>query len=371
MINKKPKFYSLKNIRSKNAHYNVIFGERSNGKTFSVLELGLEEYVKDGTQIGIVRRWDEDFRGKRANQLYDTLITEKENKIKKITKGEWDQVVYYSGRWFLAKFDEDLNKTVKSEDPIAFAFALTGMEHDKSTSYPRIKIILFDEFLTRKRYLPDEFVTFMNVVSTIVRHRNNVTIYMLGNTVNKYSPYFSEMGLKHVPRMKQGDIDVYSYGESKLKVAVEYSDSPSKKGKESDTYFAFDNPKLHMITGGVWEMAIYPHCPCKFTSRDIVYIYFIQFESDLLQCEIVQHEDLFFTYIHRKTTPLQDDTKDLIFNPNHSPRPNHRRKITKPINTLEKKIAEFFVKDKVFYQDNEIGEVVRNYLNWCKTAKVE
>lgn len=363
------KFYSLKNILNKQAQYNVIFGERSNGKTFAVLELGLKKYLKDGSQLGLIRRWEEDFKGKRANTLYDGLI--KEDRIRKLTQGEWTGISYYSGRWYLSRWDDDLNKTVKSEDPIAYAFALTGMEHDKSTSYPRIKTIMFDEFLTRKLYLPDEFVTFMNVVSTIVRHRDDISIFMLGNTVNQYSPYFTEMGLKHVKKMKQGDIDIYTYGESGLRVAVEYADSPSKKGKPSDLYFAFDNPKLHMITGGVWEIAIYPHCPCKFTNKEIVYIYFIQFESDLLQCEIVQHEDLFFTYIHRKTTPLRDDTKDLIFNPVHSPRPNHKRKITKPVTLLDKKITEFYINDKVFYQDNEIGEVVRNYLNWCKTARVE
>lgn len=44
---KKQKFYSLDNILSHNATYNVIFGERSNGKTYSVLKLGLENFVNE------------------------------------------------------------------------------------------------------------------------------------------------------------------------------------------------------------------------------------------------------------------------------------------------------------------------------------
>ena len=36
---------------------------------------------------------------------------------------------------------------------------------------------------------------FMNVLSTIIRDRENIKIFMLGNTVNKYCPYFDEMGL--------------------------------------------------------------------------------------------------------------------------------------------------------------------------------
>ena len=31
-----PKFYTLNRILSKNADYNVIFGERSNGKTYEI-----------------------------------------------------------------------------------------------------------------------------------------------------------------------------------------------------------------------------------------------------------------------------------------------------------------------------------------------
>ena len=140
-----------------------------------------------------------------------------------------------------------------------FAFALTQMEHDKSTSYPDVTTIIFDEFLSRIGYLKDEFMLFMNVVSTIVRQRNDVTIYMLGNTVNKYCPYFTEMGLTHVDKMEPGTIDVYTYGESKLKVAVEYCKDHNIDGRKSDSYFAFDNPQLQMITNGVWEVALYPH----------------------------------------------------------------------------------------------------------------
>ena len=32
------KYYSLKKIMSENADYNIIIGERSNGKTYAVLE---------------------------------------------------------------------------------------------------------------------------------------------------------------------------------------------------------------------------------------------------------------------------------------------------------------------------------------------
>lgn len=357
----KQKFYSLKNILTRDAQYNVIFGERSNGKTYAVLKYGIERFAANGEQLAVVRRWQDDFTGKRGNTMFDALISNGE--ITKATKGEWTGVYYYGSKWYFCKHDED-GKRITHEKPFAYGFAISTMEHDKSTAYPNITTICFDEFLTRTAYLPDEFVLFMNVISTIVRHRTNVKIFMLGNTVNRYCPYFKEMGLAHVKEMQPGTIDVYRYGDSELKVAVEYT-LPNKDGKESDFYFAFDNPKLSMITGGTWEIDIYPHCPVKYTPAEIVFTYFIEFSGDLLQCEIICHNDLYFTFIHRKTTELKHPETDLIYTTDFSPRPNYRRKITIPTTPLERRIADLFKKDKVFYADNEVGEIVRNYLIWC------
>lgn len=357
----KKKFYSLKNILSKQAQYNVIFGERSNGKTYSVLKYGIQNFAKEGKQIAILRRWQDDFTGKRGLTMFDSLVSN--NEISKATNGEWTSVYYYGSRWYFCRYEED-GKRFTHETPFAYGFSISAMEHDKSTSYPNITTICFDEFLTRSAYLPDEFVLFMNVVSTIVRHRTDVRIFMLGNTVNKYCPYFKEMGLAHIKNMKPGDIDMYQYGQSELKVAVEYTIS-NKNGKESDFYFAFDNPKLNMITGGTWEIDIYPHCPVKYKPNEILFTYFIDFSGDLLQCEVIQHEDLNFTFIHRKTTELKDTNNTIVYTPDFSALPNYRRKITKPTSNLERKITEHYIRDKVFYSDNEVGEIVRNYLIWC------
>lgn len=354
------KYYSLKNILNKNAQYNVIFGERSNGKTYSVLKYALLNYVNNGEQLAIVRRWQEDFTGKRGATIFNALVLNDE--VSRATGGEWTGVYYYGSRWYLCRYEKD--KRITDEKPFAYGFSISSAEHDKSTSYPEITTICFDEFLTRTSYLPDEFVLFMNVVSTIIRHRTNVKIFMLGNTVNKYCPYFHEMGLTHAREMKSGTIDVYHYGDTDLTVAVEYT-APNKHGKESDLYFAFDNPKLSMITGGAWEINIYPHCPVKYKPKEIMFIYFIEFAGDLLQCEIICHDDINFTFIHRKTTDIKDTETSVIYSPEYSPRPNYKRKITKPTNTLERKIAEHYIKDKVFYSDNEVGEIVRNYLIWC------
>ena len=360
------KYYSLSAILKKDANYNIIIGERSNGKTYASLKYGLEQYVKEGREIAYIRRWKEDIRGKRATQIFAAIVAD--GLVAKLTKGEYTTINYYSGRFFLANYDDNLKKFVNAPEPFCYGFALTDMEHDKSVSFPKVGTIIFDEFLTRRAYLPDEFVLFMNTISTIVRHRADVKIFMLGNTVNKYCPYFKEMGLDKVAEMKQGKIDVYKYGDSSLKVAVEYCSNAIIQRKPSDVYFAFDNPKLQMITGGKWEIDLYPHLPKKYRPKDIVLNYFIEFDDNLLQCEVIDDGKDTFTYIHRKTTPIQSED-DIVFRLVQSPRPNQIMDITKPFNKMTKMIWKYFQLNKVFYQDNEVGEVVRNYMVQCGKMK--
>ena len=46
VIHETPKYYSLDRILSKEACYNIIFGERSNGKTYSVLKYAIKHYFE-------------------------------------------------------------------------------------------------------------------------------------------------------------------------------------------------------------------------------------------------------------------------------------------------------------------------------------
>lgn len=358
-------YYTLDRIKEFKAQYNLIFGKRSNGKTYSVLKEAIEKYAKSGKQTAYIRRYREDFVGKRGQQMFAAMVSD--DIVSKATGGKWDKIKYQSSQWFFAKEDEKGERLITDSQPFCFGFSLAQMEHDKSTSYPNITTIIFDEFISRIGYLPNEFVLFMNVLSTIIRQRNDVTIYMLGNTVNKYCPYFKEMGLGHIEEMEAGKIDLYTYGESKLKVAVERTKNHNIGGRKSDVYFAFDNPSLEMITGGAWELDLYPHCPRKFTDEEIVFKFFVKFNDQVLQGEVVELDDCTFIYFHRKTGEIRHPDRDLIFSEDYDPRPNYVRNLRKSSLDVVKKIGVFFRDSKVFYQDNDVGEVVRNYLTFCKS----
>ena len=246
------------------------------------------------------------------------------------------------------------------------------MEHYKSTSFPRITTIIFDEFMSRNGYLPNEWVLFANSLSTIIRHRDNVKIIMLGNTVNKYCPYFKEMGLNHISDQKPGTVDVYHYGDSGLTVAVEYTGTSVKHGgKASDVYFSFDNPELKMITGGAWEIAIYPHLNVKYRPKDVVYNFFVQFEEEVLHGEIVSLDSGPFIFLHRKTTPIKDETEDIVYTTKPDERWNYRMCLTKHSDKLSLFILKCIRENRVFYSTNEIGEVFRNYIMWSDSFSIK
>ena len=357
------KYYSLNKINKKNATYNVIFGERSNGKTYATLKQVLENYFSDGSQFAYIRRWSVDVQPKRMNNLFNAII--EDGYLEKLSGGKFTAIFYRTGRFYLCTYNDKGKPIYNEEDIIGYAFSLSENEHNKANSYPRVTTIIFDEFLTNKIYLPDEFILFMNTVSTIVRQRTNVKIYMLGNTVNKFCPYFKEMGLTNILTMKQGTIDVYTYGETRLKVAVEYADS-KKKFKKNNFYFAFNNPKLKMITGGAWELNIYPHAPVKWKPKNIIFTYFIDFNDSIYQCEIINKEANVFTYIHEKTTPVKNPDKDIIYTLDYNPKINYNVNILKPLTDYQNKITWFFTHDRVYYQNNNVGDAINNYLKICK-----
>lgn len=370
------KYYSLDEINSMNADYNIVVSGRSDGKTYAGLSEILKNYIYNKKQGAYIRRRAVDMPLVNNEQLFAGIV--QNGLISELTKGEWNDVHYFSKRWYLSKVDEDGNRE-NDPVPFCFGFALSEMEHNKSVSFPDITIVVYDEFLTRSIELKNEWAIFLNVLSTIIRDRADVKIYMLANTVSYYSTYWDNFGID-LSEIPINTIRLYKMGKNEeLSIAVEYYNSGNRK-KDSNKYFCFDDPHVAMITSALWETDLYPHLPLvydeekgryiavDFEDRDIDFTFFVKYKNEVLQCEWVDLNDWDFIFVHKKTTPIKYIDEDIVFSLEANPRANWIPNLLKSKTLISKSIHDMIIEGKIFFQDNVTGETFNKYLQECVSS---
>lgn len=348
----KKKYYCLDKILECDCNYNVIYGKKSNGKTYALLKYIIERYCKYGETGVYVRRYRQEFNAGRAAALFAGHV--QNGVIWEMSDGKYNTVIYKNSKWFLAFYNEHENSYEYDESPFCYAQALTEQRNGASITVPTCTTLVFDEFINRNT-LDDEFFIFNILVSNIKRDRDNLHVFLLGNNIDTYSPYFDEMGLTNIKKQQDGTIDVYTYGDSGNKCAVERTDS-STGADINDRYFAFNNPKLKMITSGEWAIDFYPQCHTHYEPSNIVYRFFIEFDG-LHMCECVDVDGVMFINIVPKTRGKNADT-DLLFSLTHAVETNVFHDIRK-----FPKIWQFFESDRVVYSSNIVGDKIRHFLD--------
>lgn len=256
-MSKEIKWYRLDNILKNDGQYYVIIGERSNGKSYALNEYILDKFFQTGEQFVYVKRYDEDIKKKYMQEVFPPLekyILEKYGK----------RIKFYQGQW-LAYNDGESGKLSDCE-VMGFAMSLAQANRYKGTAYPHVTTILFEEFMSIDcSYIPDEINMFLNLVSTVVRYRTNVKVFMLANTISKYSPYFSALGLK-AHRINKGSVVTKTFTDKrgfKTKFIIERTENvnvfDNKDNAEKIVYNIFGNSGVGaMITTGDFEVHSYP-----------------------------------------------------------------------------------------------------------------
>jgi hypothetical protein len=355
--------YDIGPIDATGATYRMIVGQRSNGKTYSVCKHIIEDYFKEGKRGAYIRRYEESITPKNIQALFNPHL----NLIWELSGNRYNGVFYRAKEFWFVAYDEGGKIVDKSETSFCIAAAINTSENTKGEDRGEVHTIVFDEFMTRSGYLNNEFVRYMNLLSTLIRDRESATIYMLANTVNKYCPYFAEMGLKNIEKLPKGEIAVYSYGTTDLTVAVELCDEVKATKKTASKYFAFDNPQLQMITKGEWEFQVYPRPPYKIFDEDIVLRFYIQFAEQLLCCEIIHSTDKkycndVFIFVHPQTKDIDIEDDTIMYVSNFSSCRMHVRYLNDAPTPGHKLISDLIRRKSVCFSDNDTGEVFRNWL---------
>ena len=349
----KIKYYDLGNILSLNAQYNIIFGERANGKSFAVKKYCISEGLK-GNKFVYLRRYSIDTTANMVTQYFDDMD------IKKLTNNEYDSLEVKSRKINLIQMDYEKMK-VKKRLQICYVMHLSGAEHYKSMSYPNTENMIFEEFVTNEGYLLDEPTKLMNIVSTVFRN-NEGKVFMIGNTVNRICPYFSEWQLTNIPTQEQGSIDTYTvkYDDVSIKIACEYCGNAENKKNKMFFGRAADN-----IIGGSWEVQAYPKPPSG---------------KDYIQCRILLNHTQFKYSInvmtnengecYIKVTPQNKmDTLGMyqfILTQEFNTNPLHVK--TLQHFTIGKLLRKLYNSGKICYSDNltgtEFNNIIKDWLIW-------
>lgn len=354
-------YYDPTDIDNTGALYRLIIGQRSNGKTYSYIKKVIEEYFKSGLPSAYVRRYAEEIRPKYLSEL----LTVHKELILKLSKGQYNSATYRNNQFTLCYVDEETGNVIKKADtPILFTLAVNTWLTAKGQDRGELAYICYDEFMTRDLYLKDEFVDFSNILSSLIRDRKVIAIYMLANTVNKYCPYFVEMGLKNIDEMKQGDIYLYKYNNEKLTVAVEYC-LTAENTKNVAEYYAFENEQLKMITSGEWEIAQYQRlertdfCPNEKTLK---FKFLVDFNEKKIVGEVHHEGDITIVYFH----PLGNSKynwglRDVIYTDKEIISPRHSHSFMVAPTQAHTIIKNLITQGLDYYSDNQTGEVIRNF----------
>lgn len=364
-------YYNIAPIDATGAIYRLIVGQRSNGKTYSVCKHIVEDYFNEDKRGAYIRRYEESITPKNLQSLFNPHL----QLIWELSEHTWNAVFYRAKEFHFCAIDSEGKIIAKDDTAFCITAAINTSENTKGEDRGEVHTIVFDEFMTRSGYLNNEFVRFMNLLSTLIRDRESAVIYMLANTVNKYCPYFSEMGLKNIDKLAQGEIAVYTYGSSDLTVAVELCDEVQATKQTASKYFAFDNPQLQMITRGAWEFQIYPRAPYKILPEDIVLKFYIQFAEQLLACEVVhstlkQYCNDVFIFVHPQTKDISVDDYTIMYVSDFSSCRMHVRFLKDQPTEGHKLIYSLIQRKAVCFSDNDTGEVFRNWLQEMQGVKL-
>jgi hypothetical protein len=173
-------YYNYGKALSHNATYNFIVGGRGLGKTYGAKRLAIRAYLKNRDMFVYLRRHKEELTSR------DTFFADIQHEFP-----DWD--FRANGNTFEAAPAHTRDDRKRPWDVMGYAIALSTAQKQKGVAFPRVKLIIFDEFILENglvHYLPDEANVFNNFYSTVDRWQDKTKVLFLANAVSISNPYF-------------------------------------------------------------------------------------------------------------------------------------------------------------------------------------
>ena len=145
MSNVKQIHYNIDKITECNANFNIIYGEKSNGKSYQVKhKKAIEHYLETGKRFILMRRWQADLTTLWIEQYFQDVDVEK------LTNSKYNCISVYRKVIYLSNYNVETGKIVRGEK-IGYTMALSTEQHYSGGSFLDVDTIIFEEFMERRK----------------------------------------------------------------------------------------------------------------------------------------------------------------------------------------------------------------------------
>lgn len=342
--------------------YYFFASKRGVGKTTTMLLLGMILFKLYGVVIQYIRQKEDMLRPKFAQELMKTVLDC--GYIEKLTEGRWNYAYYYANKWVFCKLSE--SGKIEEKTAIHFMYELSidqSFTYKSNYNAPHGDWIIFDEMLGRK-YEPNEFIYFMDILSTIIRKRQGVRIILLTNAIDEYSEYFEEFEIEEqLKKLKRGDCDICT-SSGGTKIYVEKIDQNDKNAARlNKEYYGFKSPMLYAITGeGDWNVKICKHWDIEDEDAELIdRTHYIKMGLNMVRLELMRSSKYGWHVRVQKATKIYPDSVIYTMDEIEDARFRHSRGYSK----VDRFLWDLLAMDKWHYRTNSQKNFVDKYSLIC------
>ena len=326
--------------------YYLIYGEKSNGKSFQVKHLAIHNYLNNKKKFILLRRWKADITTAWVEKYFNDVDVEK------LTHGKYNAITVWRGDLFFNRLNEQ-GKSLEKEK-IGSVMALSTEQHYSGASFLDYDTVIFEEFMERGSYIYRESEKLQILYSTIDRRRGTTKVYMVGNTISRVCPYLKDWNLlETVRKQKQGDINIVDtgveYETEKVTIAIEYCKSSGGKN------LSFGEASK-MIDTGSWQAQKQPKLEESYKKYKCVLRVGFQYMGFKFIGELLQKQDTLVWFIYPYSKEFYKDI--IVFSDEVKESIYYQRNIydiSFPNDDLRKLLYNTFRENMIFYSDDLCG----------------
>lgn len=136
--------YNIDKLLSVKANIYIIFGEKSNGKSYQVKnKCMIDNFIKNNMRFVLSRRWETDMSNSWVGQYFNDVD------VAGKTNNKYTAIMPYRQCIHFANFDEKKGR-LKPLEKIGYIMPLSLEQHFSSGSYLDVDVIVLEEAMERR-----------------------------------------------------------------------------------------------------------------------------------------------------------------------------------------------------------------------------